>query len=363
MPIRAVFFLPDLDAGGAQRTVANLLAHLPRDRVVSHLVAARADGAGRAWLSDQARFTDLGARRLRAAGGRLRRLLRSERPDILFATMLHANILATVARLGLEPRPALVLRETNSHRYREDLGPLDRWAAGWTYRRADAVIGLSRGVTAELVASYGLAGGRATTLPNPVALDTFRKARGAGPPPWERGGPVIVAAGRLVRQKGFDLLLHAFARLGRADARLVILGEGPERLALAALAAALGIASRLTLGPHMAAPERWFAHADLFVLSSRWEGFGHVLVEAMAAGAPAVAFDCPYGPADILRDGETGILVPAGDVAALGHAMDRVLGDPALAHTLAEAGARAAGRFDATAVAADYAALFTRLVR
>ena len=168
-------------------------------------------------------------------------------------------------------------------------------------------------------------------------------------------------AGRLVRQKGFDILLRAFAAMGAAGCRLAILGEGAERGTLTTLAGELGLSERIIMPGHVADPAPWFAHAAAFALSSRWEGFGHVLVEAMACGSPVVAFDCPHGPADIIEDGETGLLVPPQDAGALAGALDRVIEDREFAGRLGDAGQRAAGRFSAPAIARTYAALFDDL--
>ncbi|MHA1113760.1 MAG: glycosyltransferase, partial [Alphaproteobacteria bacterium] len=110
-------------------------------------------------------------------------------------------------------------------------------------------------------------------------------------------------------------------------------------------------------------PAPWLAHADLFVLASRWEGFGHVIVEAMACGAPVLATDCPYGPKDIVREGENGILVASGRAATLASAMARILHDSALRRRLAEAGRERARAFEAARIAADYADLFEKTAR
>ena len=172
---------------------------------------------------------------------------------------------------------------------------------------------------------------------------------------------MVVAAGRLVRQKGFDILLHAFAGMRSGGARLAILGEGPERAGLWKLAGELGVSGRLIMPGHVADPAPWFAHAAAFALSSRWEGFGHVLVEAMACGVPVAAFECPHGPTDILDHEETGLLLPPEDPLALSEALDRLLEDRKLADRLCAAGRAEARRFAAPVIAGQYAALFDSL--
>jgi glycosyltransferase involved in cell wall biosynthesis len=367
-PLRAAFFLPDLDAGGAQRTIINLVGALPEDEIDAVLIAGRGDGAAHAWLDPDIRFIDLGCKRLRQAFFALRALLARERPDMLFSTVADANVVAALAAHGVRPRPGLILRETNSHRARDDLGLVRKIAIGWAYRTADAVVALSAGVGRELVADYGLDPAKVITIHNPIDVDAWAaRARAAqsGPAPWtEAGGaPVLLGAGRLIRQKGFDLLLRALARCkgeGRR-AHLVILGEGPERAALTALAAELGLS--VSLPGYVPDPAPYYAHADLFVLSSRWEGFGHVIVEAMASGLPVIAFDCAYGPADILGEGEGGVLVPPENIAALAVTIDALLGAPARRAEIARAAPKSAERFRPPLIAGEVARLLQAVAR
>jgi glycosyltransferase involved in cell wall biosynthesis len=368
--IRVAFFLSDLDAGGAQRTIVNLVNSLPLHRFAASLVVGRNSGAARDWLERGNEVIDLGCGRTRDTLLPLRRYLAAARPDVLFATMVDANIVAALAtRLGGH-RPRLILRESNPHRARNDLGRLRRCAVRWAYARADALVALSHGVGRELVADYGLDPARVVTIHNPVDTESWRQraqaARQAGAPWGSFGadGPVLVAVGRLIRQKGFDLLLRALAQCEGAGrkARLVIVGEGPERGTLEALAHELGVADRVLLAGFVADPAAWYAHADIFVLPSRWEGFGHVMVEAMACGLPVVAFDCPYGPVDILGDGEGGILIPPEDVGALAATLDQILGDADRRARLASAAPQVAARFSEPRIAMDYARLIEQVV-
>jgi glycosyltransferase involved in cell wall biosynthesis len=370
-PVRLALFISDLGAGGAQRTVINLLNTLPADRAAAVLVSGSGTGGARPWIDPARRFVDLKAARTRDSLWALRRFLQAERPDVLLSTMVDANIVAAAAVRFIAGPPHLIVRETNSHRARSDIGPLRRSAVRWAYRRAEAVVALSHGVGRELIADYGLDPARVTTIHNPVDVEGWRRraaaARESSAPPWGDfggGGPVLVATGRLTRQKGFDLLLRALAGCTGAvlNARLVIVGEGPERESLAALAGSLGLSDRVHLAGFVADPAAWYAHGDLFVLPSRWEGFGHVIVEAMACGLPVVAFDCPYGPADILGGGEGGLLVPSGDVEALAAAIDRLLGDTGLRRRLAGGLQGAAERFSLARIAAQYLQLIETVV-
>jgi glycosyltransferase involved in cell wall biosynthesis len=365
--LKLLCFLPDLDGGGAQRTMVNLANAFVRDGQAAVLAVARGGGAAGGWLDDGVELVDLGAGRTRRAVRPLRSLVKRMRPDLLFSTMVDANIVAAAACARMPGAPRLVLRETNSHRARGDLGPIRRRLVRWAYRRADAVVALSSGVGAELVADYRLAPARVRTIHNPVATCAFAaaadRAREQAPPwgGWAGGAPVLVAAGRLTRQKGFDLLVDAVARLADRNARLVILGEGGERQALEERARASGLGDRLLLPGFVDDPADWYAHATLFVLSSRWEGFGHVIVEAMACGAPVVATDCPHGPRDIVTDGEDGRLVAPEDPVALAGAIGQLLADPSARHRLAAAGRQTADRFALDRIGAEYLVLMNRI--
>jgi glycosyltransferase involved in cell wall biosynthesis len=231
---------------------------------------------------------------------------------------------------------------------------------GFAYPRADAVVALSEGVGHELIEDYGLSGASVVTIHNPVEFDVLAAAaKDAPPPPLAKRGPWIMGVGRLIRQKGFDRLVRAVADLKRPDATLVLVGEGPDRNALAAQARDLGVA--LEMPGFVRQPMHWLAHADLFVLSSRWEGFGHVIVEAMAAGAPVIAFDCPHGPRDIIEDRVNGLLMPDGDGPALTAAIAKLLDDRDFGAGLSAKAMKGAARFSSSRITDQYLKLFSSL--
>jgi GalNAc-alpha-(1->4)-GalNAc-alpha-(1->3)-diNAcBac-PP-undecaprenol alpha-1,4-N-acetyl-D-galactosaminyltransferase len=192
---------------------------------------------------------------------------------------------------------------------------------------------------------------RGLVLPNPVALRRQLDAASRR---------TVVAVGHLVPLKGFDLLVEGFARCAVAhpDWRLVIWGEGPERERLLALAERHGIARRVELPGRSATPGAWLETAGIFVLASRHEGFPNVLVEAMAAGLPVIATDCPAGgPRAMISDGVDGLLVANEDVAALARSLERLMADPHARHRLGDAAARSAERFSLPQIMARWTAL------
>ncbi len=211
----------------------------------------------------------------------------------------------------------------------------------WAHRHADACIAVSAGVAEDVARLAGIGRDRIAVIHNPVELPAASDD-GEGATVWGTDGARrVLTAGRLVPQKNHALLLEAFARLlDSVEARLVILGEGPLRAALERRAAELGIAHAVSLPGFLLHPWPVYAAADLFVLSSDFEGFGNVLVEALACGLPVVSTDCPSGPREILDDGAFGTLVPCGDAAALAEAMRRALTE---GHDPEKPKARAAG--------------------
>jgi len=353
--LRIVCFISDLDGGGAQRTMINLVKELPGHGIQPHLIVGRADGPLREAVPKKCEFTDLNLARTRQALWPLRAKIRELQPDLVFSTMLASNIIAAGSRLMLARAPKLVLRETNSHRARADLSGLTRRLAGWVYRQADGVVALSEGVRRELIEDYRLSENKVKTIHNPINLEHLKKNN--SPAPWKDGAPVVLAAGRLTRQKGFDILLHGFAKSG-SNWRLAIIGDGPDKAAIQTLANELGIGSQVMLPGFISDPIPWFKNAELFVLSSRWEGFGHVIVEAMACGTPVIATDCPWGPTDIITHKETGWLVESENTEALAEAIRRLTLDDAERCRLGSASIPAAERFAAPAISHQYAELF-----
>lgn len=363
---KVLCYLPGLEGGGAERTMVNLANELPAQGWQVKLAVGRATGGARDWLAPHTEVVDLAVQRSRQAPLRLRRLIRDWQPDVVFSTLIDGNVAARVACLGLRHRPALVVRETNSHLARGDLpGWLTR-IAGWAYRGADHLVALSSGVGQEMIRSYHLSPQRVTVIPNPVDTTALRQqadAARAAPPPWgaDSSRPVVVGMGRLHRQKGFERLIEAVALLP-ADQRprVAILGDGSLREALSAQAQALGV--DLLLPGFVRSPAAWLAHAAAFVLSSRWEGFGHVLVEAMACGAPVLSFDCPYGPRDIILSGQNGLLLPEGDCPALASALSGLLSSPEQQQGLQQGGYAALPNYDLSAITGRYAALLAAIL-
>ena len=198
------------------------------------------------------------------------------------------------------------------------------------YPRADTLVAVSDGAAKDLGETLGLCRGHVKTIYNPVVFPgLIQMSYEEVPDLQDIQSPIILAAGRLAREKDYPTLLKAFSRvLSHGPAKLIILGTGELEAELKAQAVQLGIADHLIMPGFVDNPYAWMRRANVFVLSSAWEGFGNVLVEAMACGTPVVSTDCPSGPAEILEGGKWGRLVPVGDHEALSEAILDELRNP-----------------------------------
>jgi glycosyltransferase involved in cell wall biosynthesis len=328
---KLAIFLPSLSGGGAERAMLNLAHGLAKCGCAVDLVLAQVKGPYVSEVQDSVRIVDLKAARVLTSLPALARYLRRERPTALLSALDYANVVALWARrLAGTPRRVVVNEQNtisrsarNSARRRQRMVPhLVKHFYPW----ADYVIGNSQGVAADLSQVTGLPDERIKILYNPVVTPELRaKVRAPLNHPWFEAGqpPVILAVGRLTKQKDFPTLIRALAQVRRTrPARLLILGEGPDRPELEALIRQLGLIDDIAMPGFVENPYAYMSRASLYVLSSRWEGLPTVLIEALYCGPRIIATDCPSGPREILADGRYGSLVPVGDVTALAQAIE-----------------------------------------
>lgn len=352
--------------GGAERVMLNLARALGDQGHRVDLVMARVAGRFLDEIPETVNLVDLGVRSAlqllpalpRAPGPVLRlvpallgpdapwvlgavpalaRYLRRSRPDAMLAALNYPNITALLARqVSGVGTPTVVsvhnhLTTSLAHAVKPRMKAIPQLLRRF-FPQADGVVTVSDGLADDLSQVAGLPRAAITTIYNPVVTPEIAdRARQAAPHSWFQDGspPVIVGAGKLKPQKDFPTLVRAFARVRRERAaRLIILGDGNGQAKLVSLARELGVAEDLELPGFVANPYAYMARASAFVLSSAWEGFGNVLVEAMACGCPVASTDCPSGPAEILDHGAYGPLVPVGDDAALAGAIGSVIDQP-----------------------------------
>jgi len=331
-PRRIAFFMHDLSGGGVERMRIRLATALAAHGHTVILIVQRCDGALARSVPDSISLVVLGQRRTSHSAVPLARWLRAHRPDILISSLDHNNIAAILARaLAMVPTRLVICQHNTLSGQR---------ALGWRYQllpllyralagRADAVIAISAGVATELLNLACVAKTKIAVIHNPVCDDNMPFAPAiAAPHAWlnDSETPTFVFAGRLVAQKDPLLLLEAFAhRLRSGRARLIVLGEGTMRPVLERRAENLGIGDHVHFAGFVTDPLPWIACAAAFMLTSRYEGFANVIVEALACGTPVIAADCEHGPAEILEGGRYGRLVPVGDTAGFAAAMEENL--------------------------------------
>ncbi len=269
-------------------------------------------------------------------------------PHVIVCEKLRVNVVALRARrlVGAKSMVFASIHGVLSHKLYEQGLPekkarkkhalIKKW-----YGENDGFIAVSKGIRDDLVNNFGIPAEKVHVIHNPVvSRDMVCQGESIADHPWliKKELPVIIGIGRLEHEKGFDVLLKAFKEVvGVFRCRLLILGEGSQRNSLERLASDLGITQYVSLPGFVHNPYPYLKRADLFVLSSKWEGFGNVIVEAMACGTPIVATDCPVGPREILEDGRLGHLVPVGDHVALSQAILSSLNEPTPRKVLMEA--------------------------
>lgn len=325
--------LPDLKGGGAERVCLNLANNFVERGFLVDIVLMQAKGDLLPLLDRRVNVVDLEVGRMRHLAAPLARYLRQNRPASILVNMWPMTLLAWVARWKAGSQARLVLAEHTTwsidplwHR------PLSRWlikiSMRLVYPHSDGVVTVSHGAARELEAIAGLPDGGVRMIYNPI-VDPGR-ARSCVlylAAEWLEGPHKrVLTVGALKAIKDYSTLISSFAELSRRlDAKLLILGEGEERVAIAHQVKQLGLQGRVLMPGFTADPRPYYQRADIFVLSSRGEGFGNVIVEALEQGTPVVSTDCPSGPREILADGKYGTLVPVGDIEALASAMEASL--------------------------------------
>jgi glycosyltransferase involved in cell wall biosynthesis len=345
---KIALFIPNLETAGAERVTVLLANGLAQRGYSVDVVLVQAKGDFLADLAGEVHIVDLKASRTLFAIPRLALYLRKRRPGMVISALDHANVAAIVAgwlsRTRIPVAAAIHISRSMDARNTNGLrAAVLRRCIHWCYRRADALVCVSRGVAEDIIRVTGVDRKRVRVIYNPVIHSTLKDlARQPVEHPWFArpacsqavGRPqprfrLLLGVGRLTVQKDFRSLLRALKIVRQHhEARLMILGEGNERSRLECLAKELGVDDYVSMPGIVKNPYAYLARADLFVLSSAWEALPTVLIEALAVGTPVVATDCESGPREILRDGRYGTLVGVGDVAALAKAVSVALSAP-----------------------------------
>jgi glycosyltransferase involved in cell wall biosynthesis len=359
---RVLFLVPSFTGGGggAERLVANVLRHLDHSRFDCHLALAQSSAACLENLPTSVRLHCLGVARMRYALPGIVRLVRRVKPQTILSTASHLNMLLIMAKPFLPAGTRLLLSEVTTPTAfvaKDTQHPrLWRWLYRSIYPRADKVICLSDSILKELVEEFNVPWEKLVRIYSPVDVEWMRQLAETAGNPFYDSGPHLVAAGRLRREKGFDLLLEAMPAvlLQFPTARLAILGEGPLEAELREQARRLGVAESVEFSGYRQDPWSYFKHADLFLLPSRFEGLPNVVLEALALGTTVVAFDCVGGMREIQESCERLVLVAPENPGALADAVITALNKP---HTTTYQTDPLFGRFNLQETMAAYSEL------
>jgi glycosyltransferase involved in cell wall biosynthesis len=361
--MRLTLVISGLGSGGAERVLSRLAnCWVQRDHEVTLLTLSCEEPFYQ--LDSQVRHVALGVdfasssllEALRANAMKLRSLRRAiadSGPDVVVSFLDTTNILTLFATLGM--RLPVIVSERIDPFHNNELRRIWRVLRRVSYPLAAKVVVQTEAVLARM---KPLLGKIVTAIPNPV-VDSGARHRAHDASPAERKW--IIGIGRLTEQKGFDLLLEAFARIAakHVDWSLRILGDGPAFASLERQIRNLGLEGRALLLGRTSDPFPLLVESSLFVMSSRFEGFPNALCEAMACGLPVISFDCPSGPSEIIRNRVDGILLPKEDLSALAGAMDSLMSDPDKRKSLATHSPEIIQRFGLERVLDEWEQLFS----
>jgi glycosyltransferase involved in cell wall biosynthesis len=369
---RICFVLPSLNGGGAERAAVQILNGLDPHQWDRSMFLFEREGPYLDEVDASIRIDDAGAATRFGRWRALRRHVAAHRPDVVMAFLSYFSVLSAVRAANTGAKVVFNL-QTPMSAFLTDADY--HWRRGWHraafaavtrvgYAAADLIIATSHGMSRDLTAAFGIDPAGISVLPNPVDLDRVRAAT-AEPvddsvlPAGD--APLIVAAGRLAEAKNYPLMIAAFALLRQQmPARLCILGQGELEGELRQMIAARGLTGAVSLAGFRANPWQYIAQADLFLLTSRYEGFGNVLIEAMACGVPVVATASP-GTRDIVDKDSGGVLVESHTPEAVAAALARILGNRERRTALSQQALASAERFASGHVIARYDGVLQRV--
>ncbi|MGP0040863.1 MAG: glycosyltransferase family 4 protein [Rhodomicrobium sp.] len=370
--MKLLYFISSLSGGGAERVTVNLANYWAEKgwKVTIVTIASATQDAYALHPSITRISLNKIGRSKTIAGGLVRNFRRASalrqalldiEPDVAVAMIDDSCVTLALAARGLTN--IVTAGSTRAHPPALPTKALRKRLHSVAYGQLSAVVAQT-GVTAAWLGAHTWAQ-RIEVIPNPIQLPLPSSEPEIKPDAiCVSGRKMLLAAGRLVPQKGFDLLVGAFTNLAhrRRDWDLVITGEGPERERLQSQIKANNLDCRIMLPGWAGNLADWYRRADLYVMSSRFEGFPNTLAEAMAHGVPAISFDCDTGPKDIIRHDCDGLLVPPEDVPALSAALDRLMGDEELRHRFGAAAQETRNRFSLETVAKMWEDLFYELL-
>lgn len=368
--IKVLFILDFPGRGGAQKVILNIFKYINREKFNPKLAVFNWKGEYIKNLANDFQFYNLNIKRTRFIIIPLFRLIKEIKPDLIFSTLLKIDGTTNIALKLSGNSSKIILRSSNFLSRKLPEEPVfTRILSREAYKCADRIVSLTEEMKKDMHINLNLPLDKIKVIPNPIDIEMI-KEMSIEPVKNSlfhksplKNYHLITSMGRLTKQKGFSYLLRAFKTVrSELPVKLVMLGRGDEKKELETLAKNLNIDKDITFLGFQSNPYKYIANADLFVLSSLWEGFPNALVEAMACGTPVISTDCPSGPKEIITSGVNGILVPTHDPESLANAIFKVLTDKELSIKLTIAGKDRVNDFEVKRIVGKYEELFKTVI-
>lgn len=311
--VNILFFLSNLKPGGAQRTIVNIINHLDKSKYYSTLILFdyNKNQAYSNLIPKELKIYNLDTRG-RHSIFKISRIIKVENPDICFATLPQVAKALTLAHKITRHNSKVILRETN-YRPRKEITLLDYITLKYSYQYSDHIIALTKGLNEQIKKQYKIKDDKITIIYNPVNKQFIEKKIKDSNNPFQENYFNLVSCGSLIKQKNYIMLLNSMKLIKEKNfnnIKLHILGEGPLNEKLKNLIISSNLDDTVHLVGHKKNPFIYMKHADLFILSSLYEGMPNVVLESLASGTPVLSTDCPTGPKEILGNNEYGWTVP-----------------------------------------------------
>lgn len=322
-----MFVLPSMRGGGSERVISILLKYLDREKFDLSLVLLQKEGKYLADIPEDVKLYDLKSSKVRYSVFKLISLIRTTRPDIVFSTLGHMNLMLSLLRPWLSKKITFIARESNTvsikNKYSSHPKIFDFLYKNF-YDNFDLIVCQSLYMKNDLIKNYNVSYDKIHVINNPVEIEKINSMVNTDDMnPFSKQKMNLLSVGRLNRQKGYDLLIQALAKLEHIDFKMTILGEGPEKEKLQNMVNDYGLEKKIHFAGFKTNPYSYMKNADIFILSSRFEGFPNVVLETNACGTPVVAFNCPGGTNEIIQNGLNGFLCECENIESLAATIEK----------------------------------------
>jgi len=360
---RILFIIPSMHGGGSERVVSHLVKNINPGKFDITLVLIKKEGVFLKDIPDYVEIMDLGLSRTRYAPVKIFNLLWKQKPNIVFSTLGHLNLVIASLKLLLPRSIRFIARESSTvslHNKNEVYPALFDFLFRTVYKSFDKIVCQSGYMQHDLIQNYNIPPEKTIIINNPIDEKRINQTIELAPDPFRHSGKInFIAVGRLSKEKGFDRLIKAFKYVQDDTIHLSIIGEGVEKDKLNALAKAENVAHKVSLLGFIPNPYVYMKHAKALIQTSYYEGFPNVVIEANACGIPVIGFKSPGGIAEIISNAVCGSLVEDGNLIELAKTITRTAYTPfdrqQIVHQTSE-------RYSLNKVIGSYEALFLELL-